>query len=295
MGFGLDSIGDAFGSAVDAVDGAIDSAAEHTVQTFKSAASDVSELAEDLPPVGPSLLTASFAGPFTVDPRVASGLEDMFEGAGNILDSADGLLRGRGRQEAVTGPDGIDGGRRTRDVERVDDRTGDRLGGVGADFNSDAQGRELLDHYLSAGGETLEIVDDPEWTDYMRNQLGANDRGVAFDDQVINELQSGDLTVGRTGSFAGETTNGEGITGVNYLHGTNQDVGGLEYEIVGSRPGPNGTTIVETRLTWNDKIDMNGQYTSDRVKNGFAELITLGRAEGYELSITWNEEFVISP
>jgi len=43
------------------------------------------------------------------------------------------------------------------------------------------------------------------------------------------------------------------------------------------------------------QIDMNGQYTSDRFKNAFAETITLGRAEGYDLSITWNEEFVISP
>lgn len=129
----------------------------------------------------------------------------------------------------------------TRDAGRVDDRTGGRFGNVGADFRSDAQGRELLDHYLSAGGETLDIVDDPEWTDYMRNQLGANDAGVPFDDQVINELQSGDLSIGRTGSFDGETTNGEGITGVNYLHGTNRDAGGLKYESIDSRPGPNGT------------------------------------------------------
>lgn len=294
MGWGV--IGDFVDKATDVVNGTtdvLDSATDHTVSAFNDAISDsgLNKVAS----TGMSIFSSPLAGPNVVDPRVASGIEDFTSGVGDAVDAVDGFFRGRGRQEAVTGPDGIDGERRSRDVGRVDGATGDRLGGVGVDFTSDAQGRELLDHYLTAGGDSLDIVDDPSWSDYMRTQLGANDRGVPFDDQVIDELSSGDLAVGRSGSFAAETTNGEGITGVNYLHGTNEMVGGLEYEILGVREGEDGSTIVETRLTWNDRIDANGQYRSDQVKNAFAEVITLGRAEAYDLSITWNEEFVIAP
>ena len=61
-------------------------------------------------------------------------------------------------------------------------------------------------------------------------------------------------------------------------------------------PGPpdGGYDVrVAADYTWNDVIDPNGQYVTDRAKSAFAEIATLGRADPYDLHITWPGQTVI--
>ena len=43
-----------------------------------------------------------------------------------------------------------------------------------------------------------------------------------------------------------------------------------------------------------DRIDPNPIYETDRRKSTIAEIITLGRADPYRISITWSEETTVS-
>lgn len=42
--------------------------------------------------------------------------------------------------------------------------------------------------------------------------------------------------------------------------------------------------------TWNDIIDPNYEYSTDKKKNGWAEIITLGQADPYDMHITWHAQ-----
>ena len=44
---------------------------------------------------------------------------------------------------------------------------------------------------------------------------------------------------------------------------------------------------------WNDVIDPNPQYSTDRWKSGIAEIVTLGQADPYNIHISWSETTVI--
>ena len=54
---------------------------------------------------------------------------------------------------------------------------------------------------------------------------------------------------------------------------------------------------VEAEHTWNDRIDPNGQYVTDRVKSTIAEIITFGQADPYNISISWPAEtqYIVQP
>lgn len=86
-----------------------------------------------------------------------------------------------------------------------------------------------------------------------------------------------------------EIQNGESISGYQYLHGTNEGVGDFEHS--GSAritPVQGGYEVhIPGEFTWNDRIDPNSQYRSDQIKSTIAEVITLSRADGYDLHLTW--------
>lgn len=58
---------------------------------------------------------------------------------------------------------------------------------------------------------------------------------------------------------------------------------------------PTTGTRCESRrpTTWNDVIDPNGTYRSDQIKSTIAEIFTFGRADGYELHLSWSSEAVV--
>jgi hypothetical protein len=96
-------------------------------------------------------------------------------------------------------------------------------------------------------------------------------------------------------SFQASMENGEGIVGYQYLHGTNMNVGGFQIGGTTTRTsGTEGVTVtLDLSYTWNDIIDPNPRYWTDRIKNFFAELITLGQADGYTISITWQARAIV--
>lgn len=253
----------------------------------------------------------------TPSPRLPDGLDGatvmrLQRGAGNaavarFLASAGSpatLMRQRRESAAAD----AEREQRTTEMAEGDTRMRRRPGGRGrgrrkeslfADLDNDWAGKALLERYLSGEGDW--DISNAKWASYMkRNEL--------LRDQLLPRIASVADDVARSGveiatpfrrQFAAEIENGEGIVGYAYLHGTNADVGGFVIDGVvtprythrtpredGSASG-HGTMSIHATYTWNDMIDPNPGYWTDSVKSFFAELLTLGSAEGYRVSITW--------
>lgn len=177
-------------------------------------------------------------------------------------------------------------------------RTG-RTRGEGADFESDWAGRELLERYLT-GGDDLTMENDPEWTAYMQaNPILRDKLNVMVQKKALSlydQYHSDDVvfqTFNDTGAM--EIENGESISGYQYLHGTNADAGGFNFrgsaEITRVEGGYE--VHIPATYTWNDIIDPNSQYRSDQIKSTIAEIVTLGRADGYELHLSWSSDATV--
>ena len=81
-----------------------------------------------------------------------------------------------------------------------------------------------------------------------------------------------------------EITNGESIIGYQYLHGTDMNAGG--FNISGTITKlQNGEIQYFLCCTWNDYIDPNDNYKSDRVKADIANF--LFNPTDYVISISW--------
>lgn len=206
---------------------------------------------------------------------VFAALSNAFGEGGRVGDREDRRIRNDDRLGIPPG------GRTGRDRDR------------GGDFENDWAGRELLQRYLT-GGDTLTIENDSDWNEYMManplltQQLDRIVRTKAL--QAYDDYHQDDIvyqTFNDTSQM--EIQNGEGISGYQYLHGTNEEVGGFEHQ--GSaqiKPVDGGYEVrIPGDFTWNDRIDPNGQYTTDKVKSTIAEIVTLSKADGYDLHLTW--------
>ncbi len=202
------------------------------------------------------------------------------------------------QQDAITAAASFSERRTDRRVdERIenDRRLGRPPGGRSSGnnhFDSDWAGRSILDRYLTGGGD-WHIRNDPRWTEYMQANriLAANleQRNWATAEQL---WKSGQSQMQINESFAMEIENGEGIVGYQYLHGTNANVGGFQRQGTAKiTPDGSGGYVVtmDMTYTWNDIIDPNPNYSTDNWKSTIAEVITLGRAEPYVISISWTE------
>lgn len=243
------------------------------------------------------------------------------ESAAHVLDAGGGGAgAGAGAGAGIVQRDDRDDRRQERTDERRDrrtDREGDRdrrerrpEGGrerarsMLGDLESDWAGRAILERYLFGEGDW--DISEERWSAYMmrserlRLQLLPHIREIATQRTALPEsIDSTPFPFAQT--FAAEVENGEGIVGYQYLHGTNADVGGFLLHGtstvtrgVGGSSNTDGTstpgeTIVEIHANyrWNDMIDPNPQYSTDRVKSVIAEIITLGQAQAYRISINW--------
>lgn len=217
----------------------------------------------------------------------------------------------RGQEE------GREEGRETRTERAQDDdeRRGRPAGGSrrgrrseGSDFDSDWAGRAILERYLAGEGDWY-ISNSPRWTEYMK----ASDK---LRQQLRPKIVEQARALARLGvdtrfpvamSFPAELENGEGIIGYQYLHGTNQDVGG--FQIIGVADVshdygecvqgesvcriPGATVTMHVQFLWNDIIDPNPKYGTDIVKAIIAEIISFGEAEAYTISIAWTEDATV--
>lgn len=197
-------------------------------------------------------------------------------------------------------PDGRSG-RRVEADERGRGRDGS------GHFSHDWAGRAILDRYLRGGGDWV-LDHDPEWSQYMKENAennpdpeGLGNRSRELNDNAARQALENYLATGATTSSHSETTNavldnGEGIVGSQYLHGSNADAGGFQYEAT-STVVPNGdgtyTVTLDPTYTFNDRIDPNGQYRTDRVKSTIAEIITFGQADPYDIHISWGDPVTV--
>ncbi|WP_436772456.1 hypothetical protein [Yinghuangia sp. YIM S09857] len=191
----------------------------------------------------------------------------------------------------------------------------------GSSVSSDWAGRKLLEHYLWGGGDTMTIENDPDWTEYMNANPELN-LVLTGQERPVNPQYTGYAVPGGNlgvqppwypeialaavqsqstfGNFDMthplELRNGEGMVGYEYLHGTNKDVGGFNAKghTVVTRMD-DGTYVVKVTadLTFNDVVDPNLKYSTDKWKAGVANVISLGQAESYNLRVTWPQEAVV--
>jgi RHS repeat-associated protein len=195
-------------------------------------------------------------------------------------------------------PDGRDG-RRISNDERA--RRPEGGNGGGGHLDSDWAGRAILGRYLRGGGDWI-IADDPHWSAYMmrndRLQVQLMDRAIeqalaAFFEYVISGIADRGFAI----IFHAVMENGESVVGYQYLHGTNMDVGGFQFKgattITVRSNGTYEVTVVGS-YTWNDIIDPNPQYSTDVWKSRVAEVATFGRAEAYNIHITWGSKTTVT-
>ncbi len=101
-------------------------------------------------------------------------------------------------------------------------------------------------------------------------------------------LATGTVRANFAERFPAEIQNGEGIVGYQYLHETNRDSGDFGLEgTTDIRPRGDGTyeVTVDGGYTWNDRIDPNPQYSTDRWKSTLAEVAALGQADPYDIHV----------
>ena len=157
-------------------------------------------------------------------------------------------------------------------------------------LKSDAQGREILWHYLFGEGETLRYTNG-DWGEYMMDNTYLRDKTAEIVLPMADDVEPGTIkTISLNTSMT--IQNGEDIIGYQYLHGTYENVGG--YQIQGEiEKKTDGTIIYRMSYTWNDIMDPNFMYESDSKKAKLANIISFGRAESYNIHITWTDETII--
>ncbi len=160
----------------------------------------------------------------------------------------------------------------------------------------DWAGGAILERYLT-GGDDLYINNDERWTQYMQNNSTlTNDLLNRAKNTAASMYSEGRFHVKIDESYSMALENGEGIVGYQYLHGTNANVGGFQRvgdATMSSDDNGGYTVTLKMTYTWNDIIDPNPDYSTDIIKGGFAEFITLGKADPYSIHISWDETTVI--
>jgi hypothetical protein len=163
-------------------------------------------------------------------------------------------------------------------------------------LDSDKLGRAILNRYLTNGGDWF-ITSDQEWANYMADnptlKEDLNARSVKNAKFMLDNGYSSILIDER---YPMEIENGEAIIAYQYLHGTDNTVG--DFHRLGtatmSKTSNGGHNVTfSLAYTWNDIIDPNLKYKTDKDKSSFAKIITLGMATPYNIHITWTQTTIV--
>ena len=155
----------------------------------------------------------------------------------------------------------------------------------------DNHGVAILLHWLYGGGEDFTRSDSPTWSSYMKKNklLKFQVQDIMF--SIGEKLEEND------GKYIYLSTsmkieNGEDMIGYQYLHGTNQDVGG--FHIMGKvMKNGKGDVTYDCTYIWNDIIDPNPKYTTDIEKADFAKSLPFANPKDYILRIGWTDKTII--
>lgn len=173
-------------------------------------------------------------------------------------------------------------------------------------LESDMLGVLILYHWLYGEGNDLILngtlpLTDRNYTigDYMMDNKGNPSGGVKpLKDQIKDIVFPYGESLGMGESTQIDITtsiiieNGEDIIGYQYLHGTNEEVGGFQIQGTISKDAK-GDTIYDLTYIWNDLIDPNFMYESDSPKAEFAKSIPGANPTDYYIRISWNDKSII--
>ena len=159
-------------------------------------------------------------------------------------------------------------------------------------FVSDLFGVRILLHYLFGLGREL-VLSNKRWGNYMRNNRLLTEQ---INTALLHEAGQKDLFEGDVHEFKikihAEIENGESIIGYQYLHGSNADVGDLE--IFGTMlKDVDGNVHIQYTAQWNDIIDPNYKYFSDKKKAKLAKILSFGLARDYIIRIKWENSLIV--
>lgn len=161
--------------------------------------------------------------------------------------------------------------------------------------NMDKQGEQILGTYMYGGGKPHDVYDDPIWSPYMMANNGLRrqvlGRVMLVVKALLDRKSKGRFPVSET--FHAECPENNDFSGYAFLHGTNQTVG--DFKVVGWAevedavdPEEGAWDIhLDLRYVFNDIVDPNGNYAMDSARNIAAQVVTLGQATAYRLSISW--------
>ena len=158
-------------------------------------------------------------------------------------------------------------------------------------MKSDTAGRTILLWWLFARGTSF-IAHNGYYGDYMKKNATLTQKVKDIVLPMGRDLAPGEsLEVDICTSM--EIENGEDIIGYQYLHGTNADVGGFKiYGMISKNAS--GDTVYSLTYEWNDMIDPNFKYDSDKAKVEFADKwIPFAEHTDYYIRISWEDTTVI--
>lgn len=162
------------------------------------------------------------------------------------------------------------------------------------DFKIDRFGLRIVLHYLYGSGKEMIIENNPKWTNMIKNAPAppyGELAGITLEQQIKNAIKKyvneGTFDQGVAYFFSisidAEIDNGEDITGYNYLHHANGGVSFIGLLTINESGVLAATYVAE----WNDIMDPNDQYVSDRRKAKLAKIISFGQSKDYYSKLTW--------
>ncbi|MCG8538336.1 MAG: hypothetical protein MJA82_00160 [Clostridia bacterium] len=163
-------------------------------------------------------------------------------------------------------------------------------------LKSDWVGRDILLGYLGGGGATFDSYkiskesSNTYWGPYMmKSKLLKRKVGDLLEEKFNDISKNKSETINISTSMVIE--NGESIIGHQYLHGTNSNVGGFKIKGTASKDDE-GNVTADLFFQWNDKIDPNFSYETDRIKAEVAKRLPGANPSDYIIRIGWDHKVI---
>lgn len=190
---------------------------------------------------------------------------------------------------------GLKDQRRRREARPTRDRTprNRARGGDLDNLENDRYGAAILHRWAYGDGTPWVIYNDPDWSGYMMDNAILRESVATYLKRQAEGMMNGEIKPIQQHIHM-EIENGEGIVGYHYLHGTNGTVGDFLVSGYISKH-KNGDTAFVMTYGWNDVIDPNFDYDTDRLKAFLAPIaFPFSSREDYVIRISWMDRSVMN-